>query len=208
MLTESDVLVGNISSPERGQALAQLPRGGPSPSIHGGVQSRGDVALRGGQWAQWGGLGVSEGFSSLNGSVTVWLYDPVLVPRSRAWRLPLLPLLRELQRAMRSPPSLLFHGLTESQTRGMTIYFYKDHLFSTPYSFQPSLLHQETENIGFFSLERSWCAAVKHLAQLSSCRAWHCRAIGCEIHPSAARSSTLSTALLSTWTHSGFPLSN
>ena len=153
-------------------------------------------------------MGISEGFSSLNGSVTVWLYDPVLVPRSRAWCLPLLPLLRELQRAMRSPPSLLFHGLTESQTRGMTIYFYKDHLFSTPYSFQPSLLHQEAEDIGFFSLERSWCAAVKHLAQLSSCRAWHCRAIGCEIHPSAARSSTLSTALLSTWTHSGFPLSN
>ena len=208
MLTESDVSVGNISSPESGQALAQLPRGGLSPSIHGGVQSRGDVALRRGQWAQWGGLGVSEGFSSLNGSVTVWLYDPVLVPRSRAWRLPLLPLLRELQRAMWSPPSLLLHGLTESQTHGMTIYFYKDHLFSTPYSFQPSLLHQETENIGFFSLERSWCAAVKHLAQLSSCRAWHCRAIGCEIHPSAARSSTLSTALLSTWTHSGFPLSN
>mgnify|MGYP001856869280 CR=1 FL=1 len=35
----------------------------------------------------------------------------LLVPRSRAWHLPLLPLLRELQGAVRSPLGFLFRRL-------------------------------------------------------------------------------------------------
>lgn len=50
--------------------------------VHGGVQSCGDVALRGGQWVQWGWAGGTQSYSCSSAQCAALAEGFALEPRS------------------------------------------------------------------------------------------------------------------------------